>query len=92
VHRLPFSLSIGGGMNKPTAIPRLVPLSDGPSTTVEVGVRVHDLRAELVSTLFFYLGNYEKPRMSPRTHSSSAACREGLGEVQKLACLDFRIV
>src|SRR5260370_35213248 len=81
-------------MNKPTASSPtgypspMVPVTDGDGLVCAF----NDLRAELVSTLFFYLGNYEDAQdVAQDAFIKCWRAREGLGEVQNLRAWIFRI-
>ena len=66
----------------------MVPVTDGDSLVCAF----NDLRAELVSTLFFYLGNYEDAQdVAQDAFIKCWRAREGLCEVQNLRAWIFRI-
>jgi RNA polymerase sigma-70 factor (ECF subfamily) len=66
----------------------MVPGTDGDGLVCAF----NDLRAELVSTLFFYLGNYEDAQdVAQDAFIKCWRAREGLGEVQNLRAWIFRI-
>jgi RNA polymerase sigma-70 factor (ECF subfamily) len=66
----------------------MVPVTDGDSLVCAF----NELRAELVSTLFFYLGNYEDAQdVAQDAFIKCWRAREGLGEVQNVRAWIFRI-
>jgi RNA polymerase sigma-70 factor, ECF subfamily len=81
-------------MNKPTASsPTGQTASTVPGTAgVDLVCAFNELRAELVSTLFFYLGNHEDAQdVAQDAFLKCWRARDGLGEVLNLRAWIFRI-